>query len=88
LSRLNWTELLNLLLVRLLSNAAARGLVRRFLLNDLNSPLMGPMDQIINHPTETATAIRRFGTQTWTEKKYQAWDEFNRTHDLGCCSIS
>jgi len=70
-----------------LSIAAAQcGLVRRFLLNDLNSPLMGLMDQIINHPTEISdryTAI--WHAQIGREKQYyqEVRDEFNRTHDPG-----
>ncbi|MBK8798964.1 MAG: DNA adenine methylase [Anaerolineales bacterium] len=46
-----------------LSIAAAQcGLVRRFLLNDLNSPLMGLMDRSSTIRPKSATAIRRFGT--------------------------
>lgn len=66
--------------------AALRGRAKRFLLNDLNAPLMALMDQIVNHPNEIGdryTSI--WQAQTGRTKAYynEVREEFNRTHDPG-----
>lgn len=66
--------------------AAQRGIARRFLLNDLNAPLMALMEQIIHHPNEIGNRYASiWQAQSGRTKTYynEVREEFNRTHDPG-----
>ena len=57
--------------------AAARGLARRYWLNDLNKPLMDLWDRIINHPEELS---REYET-LWHEQEHDPRSYYDKIRD-------
>ena len=61
---------------------SSRGLTKRFLLNDINCPLMALWDAILHHPTELLKKYERLWNDQQTNKKeffFEIRKEFNST---------
>ena len=57
--------------------AAARGLARKFRLNDLNKPLMDVWDEIVNHPARISEQYARL----WHEQEEGSRRHYDRVRD-------
>ena len=63
--------------------AAAGGLAERFVLNDINKPLMDLWQEILNRPNELAKGYENLWNEQHPDKKeffFRVRDEFNSTH--------
>ncbi|MCB2263843.1 MAG: DNA adenine methylase [Candidatus Thiosymbion ectosymbiont of Robbea hypermnestra] len=63
--------------------AAAEGLAKRFLLNDLNGPLMKLWDEILQRPGQLSDRYERLWHEQHPDRKeyfFRIRDEFNSTH--------
>ena len=64
--------------------ASAHGLAERFLLNDLNKPLMALWSAILNNPNSLCDEYERQWLEQQSDRKayfFEVRDEFNKTHD-------
>ncbi len=63
--------------------AAAHGLAKRFWLNDLNEPLMGLWEEILQRPNDLSKSYERLWTEQYPNKKAffrDIRDQFNAAH--------
>ena len=64
--------------------AAAHGMAERFLLNDLNKPLIALWSEILNNPNSLCDEYERQWLEQQADRKayfFKVRDEFNKTHD-------